>query len=164
MDYSFDGGKIAYSRSMQEDYFPVIIEFSNEEINNLFIEFNYEDSDMFEITVDPETFSLKRFSLTLCNHYAIKDTELKIPEYEEGSLFIAGPASTECDKFEADVYNDGVEIRTSSSIATRYLKSGQLIFALTENNDVSAVLITDLTQGDIDHAISELTVQTEQDR
>ena len=145
MKYSFDANKTVFSEFIQEDYFPVIIEFSNEELNNLFIEFNYQDSDMFELSVNPNTFEIKRFSLTLCNHYAIKDASMKITDYEEGAL-----------SFEVLVYNDGVEIRTSAEPASRHLKSGQLLFALTDKGELASVLITDLTPDNLNHIKTEL--------
>ena len=158
MKYSFDANKTVFSEFIQEDYFPVIIEFSNEELNNLFIEFNYQDSDMFELSVNPNTFEIKRFSLTLCNHYAIKDASMKIPDYEEGALSFIGPTTTECSLFEVVVYNDGVEIRTSAEPASRHLKSGQLLFALTDKGELASVLITDLTPDNLNHIKTELSI------
>ena len=159
MNYSFDSTLTSSSKFIQEDYFPIIIEFSNEELNNLFLEFNYKDSDMFELSVDAQTFDLKRFTLTLCNHYVLKeDYVLTIPKYQEGLLHITGPTSTECTHFEVIVYRDGVEIKTSSIDASHYLKYGQLIFALTESDDIASILITDLTEDNINHVITELTI------
>lgn len=158
MNYSFDKNKTVSSQFIQEDYFPVIIEFSNEELNNRFIEFNYQDSDMFELSVDPNTFELKRFLLTLCNHYALEDASMVIPEYEEGVIYIMGPTSTECPMFEVTVYDNGLRIVTSSETASRYLKCGHLIFALTENNSLASLLITDITPDNLSHVKTELTM------
>ncbi|MDO4392942.1 MAG: hypothetical protein Q4C80_00830 [Bacillota bacterium] len=157
MNYYFDNTKTTSSKIIQEEYFPVIIEFSSEELNNKFLEFNYTDTDMFEVSVNPETYEIKRFSLTLCNHYSFVDAIMVLPTYEEGILHITGPTTTECSLFNANVYKDGLEIRISSELASRYLKSGQLIFALTENNKLTSVFITELTPNNIDHVKTELT-------
>lgn len=158
MNYSFYDCKTTHSRFIHEDYFPVIIEFSDEELNNLFMEFTFEDSDMFELAVNPKTYALKRFSLTLCNHYEFKNDDLKLPEYEEGVIHITGPITNKCPSFKAYVYKNGIEITISSEIATKHLKSGHLIFALTENNELTSVLITDLTPDDLHHVKTELTI------
>lgn len=156
MIYSFDNNTTTSSRFIQEDYFPVIIEYSSEELNNKFLEFNYTDTDMFEISVNPETYEIKRFSLTLCNHFSFVNAKMMIPKYEEGILHISGPATTECSLFNTIVYEDGLEIIVSSESASIYLKTGQLIFALTDNNELTSVFITDLTANNIDHAKAEL--------
>lgn len=156
MNYSIDTSKQSSSTFITEDYFPATIEFSEEELNNHFIEFRYGDSDLFEFYVDRKSHILKRVCLTLCNHYSIKDTPLFIPIYEKGMLYIDGPASTECSTFETIVHTDGIEIITSLSKPSHCIKCGQLIIALSETNELTAVLITDLSETDIFHVKSEL--------
>ena len=73
MQYTFNKNRNISSTFIKEDYFPAIVEFSSEELNNHFIEFNFSDTDMFEISVNPKTRELKRFTLTLCNHFIIED-------------------------------------------------------------------------------------------
>jgi hypothetical protein len=158
MKYTFDSTHIIESHFIAEEYFPVIVEFSSEELNNHFIEFNYTDTDMIELSADSKTNALKRFSLTLCNHYEIVDSKMIIPDSVEGAITLLGPDVTECKCFLAKVYSDGVEIKLSDTVADHYLKTGQLIFALSEDNELSSVYIIDLSEHDIDHVKCELSI------
>lgn len=54
MNYNFSNSSTMTSSTIIEDYFPVIIEYDKEELNNKFIEFNYQDTDMLEISVNPK--------------------------------------------------------------------------------------------------------------
>lgn len=156
MQYTFNKNKNTNSTFIKEDYFPAIVEFSSEELNNHFIEFNFSDTDMFELSVNPDTRELKRFTLTLCNHFSIEDKLLSLPTYETGSLSIDGPDKTECSAFSVKVFNNGLIIETSREIATKHLKSGHLIFGLSSSDEVTDVYITDLTSDEIAHVKSEL--------
>lgn len=158
MQYTFNKNINIKSTFIKEDYFPAIVEFSSEELNNHFIEFNFSDTDMFELSVNPETRELKRFTLTLCNHFTIEDKSLLPPTYETGSISIDGPDKTECSAFSVKVFNDGLLIETSHEVATKHIKSGHLIFGLSSFDEVTAVYISDLTSDEIAHVKSELNV------
>ena len=146
----------AQSKFITEDYFPAIVEFSSEELNNRFPEFNYKDTDMSELSVHPETSALKRFTLTLCNHYEIFETALDYPSFEEGLLFIKGPDSTECNTFLLQIYNNGVRIKLSDSPVNKSIKTGNLILSLSENNELISVIISDLSEAELSHIKREL--------
>ncbi len=156
MNYKIDTTVKAQSKFIAEDYFPAIIEFSSEELNNHFLEFNFKDTDMFELSVHPKTNALKRFTLTLCNHYEIMETALECPICEEGSLFIEGPDSTECGIFLLQVYSNAVQIKLSDSPVNKSIKSGNLIFSLSDNNELISVIISNLSETDIAHIKREL--------
>lgn len=111
---------------------------------------------MFELSVNPETKELKRFTLTLCNHFSIEDKLLSLPIYEAGSLSIAGPDKTEYSTFSVKVFKNRLMIETSHELATKHLKSGHLIFGLSSSDEVTDVYITDLTSDEISHVKSEL--------
>lgn len=156
MQYTFNKNKDISSSFIKEDYFPAIVEFSSEELNNHFIEFNFSDTDMFELSVNPKTKELKRFTLTLCNHFTIEGKSLSLPTYEVGGFTISGPDKTECSSFSVKVYNNGLMIETSNEIASKHLRSGHLIFGLSSSDEVTAVYIADLTSDEIAHIKSEL--------
>lgn len=160
MNYSFDTSTKAQSKFVIEEYFPAIVEFSPEELNNYFIEFNYKDSDMFELSVHPKTHTLKRFSLTLCNHYEIKEASMCLPPYVNGTITITGPESTECKMFLAVVYTDGLQILLSNAPASYFYKTGQLIFAISEEGEVISVYLTDLAEEELSHLRNELSLQS----
>ena len=63
MNYTFDTTTNIKSRFISEDYFPAIVQFSPEELNNHFIEYSYNDTDMFELVVDSENGSMINIEL-----------------------------------------------------------------------------------------------------
>ncbi len=156
MNYTFNANSIPTSRIVNEDYFPAIVEFSSEELNNHFIEFNYKDSDMFEISVHPDTHELKRFSLTLCNHYSFSTSELTVPDAANGTLIIDGPDVTECEAFMTKVFTNGIQIVTSDKQPCTYCRSGHLVFAIADDKTVTSVYIVNLNAEDIKHIKDEL--------
>lgn len=156
MEYTFIKGTSINSTFIQEEFFPAIVEFSSEELNNQFLEFNYKDTDMFELSVTPTSKELKRFTLTLCNHFSVLDEYLSLPDYESGNLIISGPNKTECTTFSVIIFNDGLQITTSNECATIHLKCGQLIFGLTTLGEVTTVYICDLDSAEIEHVKKEL--------
>ena len=156
MIFSFDKEHKVTSRFVQEEYFPAIVDFSSEELNNHFIEFCYKDTDMLEFSVHPVTHTLKRFMLTLCNHYEIKDSSLDIPKCNEGTVSISGPDRLECEIFKAIVYRNGMNILLSSEPADHHFKSGQIIFSFTKENNIAGIILTELSETEITHIKSEL--------
>ncbi len=156
MNYKIDTKMKTQSKFIAEDYFPAIVEFSSEELNNHFIEYNYKDTDMFELSVHPKTHALKRFSLTLCNHYEILDMAMELLVFDEGLLFIEGPDSTECDTFLLQVYRNGLKIKLSDVPAEKNIRSGILTFSLSEKDELVAVYISDLSEQELSHVKTEL--------
>ena len=159
MYFKLDATQKLQSRFICEEYFPAIIEFSSEELNNHFMEFNYQDTDMFELSVHPKTHALKRFTLTLCNHYEIIDAKMEYPSSTEGVISIDGPTASECNIFILKVYNNGAFIELSDTSAERYIKSGNLIFALSKDHDIVGIYLTDLTEQHVTHIKTELNMK-----
>ena len=157
MNYKIDTTAKAQSKFITEDYFPAVVEFSSEELNNHFLEFNFKDTDMFELSVNPKNHALKRFTLTLCNHYEIMETALDYPICEEGSLYIEGPESTECKSFLLQVYSNAAQIKLSDTPVNKNIKSGNLIFSLAKDNELVSVVISDLSETELSHIRRELT-------
>ena len=86
MNYTFDATTTIKSRFISEDYFPAIVQFSSEELNNRFIEYSYNATDMFELVGNSKNGMIKQFTLTLCNHFEEQDTNLCIPDAREGTI------------------------------------------------------------------------------
>ena len=156
MNYIIDTTKTTTSKFIPEDYFPAIVEFNDEELNNHFIEYSYKDSDMFEFSVHPKTHALKRLTLTLCNHFEIIDNALEIPTYDDGAIFIDGESTVECKTFIVSIYNDGAVIKISDITATKYIKTGNLIFAFSNGEELVQVYLVNLSSSDIMHIKDEL--------
>ena len=156
MKFTFDTTTQVHSQFIIDEYFPAILEYSKEELNNHFIVFSYKDTDMAEFSVHPNSHTLKRFSLTLCNHYEIKEEPICIPPCPNGTITITGPVTTECKMFLATVYIDGLQIILSDTPASRYFRTGQMIFAFSEENELTSLYLTNLTEKEVSHIKNEL--------
>ena len=115
MKYIFDKSTKKNSRFVAEDYFPAIIQFSSEELNNRFIEFSYQDTDMFELVGNSNTGELKQFTFTLCNHFNESDKSLSVPLADEGNIILGENDTILCEKFIANIYKDGIRIDISDN-------------------------------------------------
>lgn len=155
MNY-YTRNKIKKSIFEQEEYFPVVVKFSDEEIDNCFVEYSYRDSDMMELIFDSKSHELKQLTLTLCNHYLLTDTKMPMPNSNDGTICTKDGGSIECSYFETVVYKDGVEVKISNISVTRYEKCGQIIFALSDSGDLLQIFITDLNEDEINHVRREL--------
>ena len=156
MEYKFDASIQMESTFVAEEYFAAIINFSPEELNNHFIEFKYNNTDMFEISVHPETHVIKRFTLTLCNHFTVIDKDMSVPICIDGTIIIDGPDTTECETFMVNLYNNGMLIKLSDEEPKFHYKSGNIIFAISDNGKLTKVYIINLTKTDVNHAKNEL--------
>ncbi len=156
MKYTFDRTTKTSSKFVSETYFPAIVEFSSEELNNLFLEFNNGSTDMLELSVHPSTHILKRITLTLCNHFEIINKKISIPAAIEGVFHIDGPDSTECDYFQTKVYSNGIEILLSNKKGKNYLQSGNVIMSLSEDDTLISIYIINLSPEQVEHVKDEL--------
>jgi hypothetical protein len=156
MNYTFNNSSKQNSRFIAEEYFPAIVQFSSEELNNRFIEFSYQDTDMFELVGNSETGELKQFTFTLCNHFNESDKPLSIPVANEGIMFLGENNTVQCEKFITTIYSDGLRIDLSDKKACKLYKCGQLIFAFDESNSLISLYVTDLSAEDVTHIQREL--------
>ena len=156
MNHSFDTSNTLKSHFKSEDYFPAIVQFSSEELNNRFVEFSYQDTDMFELVADSETGIIKQFTLTLCNHFEEIDKSMEIPDATEGTIFLNDKESIQCDKFILFIYKDGLRINLSDNVAHHHLRCGQLVFALDESDSLVSLYVSDLSTADITHVSQEV--------
>ena len=111
---------------------------------------------MFEISVHPETHVIKRFTLTLCNHFTVIDKDMSVPICIDGTIIIDGPDTTECETFMVNLYNNGMLIKLSDEEPKFHYKSGNIIFAISDNGKLTEVYIINLAKTDVNHAKKEL--------
>mgnify|MGYP006873132952 CR=1 FL=1 len=156
MKYKFDSTIKMKSKFIAEEYFSAIIKFSSEELNNHFIEFNYKDTDMFEFSVHPETHVIKRFTLTLWNHFQIFDKDISVPNYIDGTIMIDGPDITECETFMVNIYSNGMIIKLFDQEQKACYKSGSLIFAIGDNDELIELYVINLSETEVNHVKNEL--------
>ncbi len=156
MNYTFNNSSKQNSSFIAEEYFPAIVQFSSEELNNRFIEFSYQDTDMFELVGNSETGELKQFTFTLCNHFNESDKPLNVPVADEGIMFLGVNNTVQCEKFIATIYSDGIRIDLSDKEACNIYKCGQLVFAFDKSDSLVSLYVTSLSAEDVSHILQEL--------
>ncbi|MCR5663198.1 MAG: hypothetical protein K6G50_13895 [bacterium] len=156
MNYTFNTLTKLSSCFKSEDYFPAIVQFSSEELNNRFVEFSYNDTDMFELIGSSKTGIIKQFTLALCNHFEEMDKPLIVPDAKEGTMILNKNDTVQCEKFIVLIYKDGLRIDLSEKEACNLLKCGQLVFAFDESDSLVSLYVTDLSADDISHILQEV--------
>lgn len=144
-----------------EDYFSLRIVYDSSVEGIRHIGFYYEDEDLLEISVNKESCMIKRIQVTLCHHYTIVDDLFDIssitPVNEEVKLEL--PDHNDCNYFNMAIYKNCVDIHLSDLKSSKYIRCGQTMFGLDQNDNIVSLIVTELTETDREHILSELSQQ-----
>ncbi len=142
---------------VNEDYFPVKAVYDPSVGSTKYVGFYYGDTDLLEFSLDRETNSIKKLMLVLCNHFKVLDTDFQSATVcESGSISLDLPQHNECDSFRVFVYRNAVDILLSQTTVQRIVKSGQVLFGLSDDNELVSVTVVEMSGTDIAHTIEEL--------
>ena len=142
-----------------EDYFALKVVYDSSVESTKYVGFYFGDTDLLEFSIDREFNTIKRFQLVLCNHFEIMGMELQSTNIsEDGCISIGLPQHNECDSFNVRVYRNAVEILLSNKAVHRIIKSGQVLFCLSSDNELVNVTISEMTEYEIKHTIEELNM------
>ena len=142
---------------VNEDYFAVKVVYDSSVESTKYVGFYFGDTDLLEFSVDRETNTIKKFQLVLCNHFEMLDAELHSEDVSEtGCVSIGLPQHNECDIFNVRVYRNAVEIILSNKNVEKTIKSGQVLYCLSNAGDLVNVIIEEMTECEIKHTIEEL--------
>ena len=143
-----------------EEYLPLRIIFDSSIGGNKFVGFYFGNKNLLELTVDNETSLVKKIQLVLCENYRVFNESLEIPCPEKaGTISLDFPERNDCDCFETRVYSNCIRISISAAATTSYYAMGQVLFGVGANANLSTLIITNVTDDDISHLISELKEQ-----
>ena len=143
---------------INEDYFPIKVEHNPSIESTKYVGFYFGDTDLLEFSVDRETNSIRKFILVLCNHYEVLDMEFQSATvYKRGSISLNLPQHNECNFFRTLVYRNAVDILLSNKTVHSAIKCGQVLFGLSEDNELVSVTVVEMSENDIDHTIEELS-------
>ena len=142
---------------VNEDYFALKVVNDTSVESTKHVGFYYRDTDLLEFSVDSKTNKIKKFLLVLCNHFEVLNEDLPASTIPEtGCLSINLPQHNECNTFIVRVYKNAVDIRLSNLSVQHAVKSGQVIFGLSVDNDLVSVTVVDMTEQEVSHTIDEL--------
>lgn len=144
-----------------EDYFPLRVVYESSSENLQHIGFYNGDEDLLELSVDKDTKSLQKLQITICHHYLIDDTSFSIESLnttDEDILFEL-PDHNECESFYMHVYSNCAVISLSDNKPTNYVMCGQVLFGVNDTHKILSIIVTGLTENDINHIRDELSLQ-----
>lgn len=143
---------------MKEEYFPIKVCLNNYIDNIKYIQYEKDEYNMLELTLNRTTNEFYRLQLVIGNAFTIVDEVLTpVNNFAEGIAVFNTPEVTKTSRFDLLVYSDGVEIVLSNDPVNTWFKTGNVLFGLNADNKLSLIRIISLTSDERQHIIDELT-------
>ena len=143
----------------KEEYFPIKVCVNNYIDNIKYIQYEKDEYNMLELTLNRTTNEFYRLQLVIGNTFNIVDEVLtSVNNYVEGIAVFNTPEVTKTSRFDLLIYSDGVEIVLSNDSVYTWFKTGSVLFGLNSENNLSLIRITDIADDERQHIIDELTV------
>jgi len=143
---------------MKEEYFPIKVCVNNYIDNIKYIQYEKDEYNMLELTLNRTTNEFYRLQLVIGNAFTIVDEALTpVNNFAEGITVFNTPEVTKTSRFDLLIYSNGVEIVLSNDPAYTWFKTGNVLFGLNADNKLSLIRIINLTADERQHIIDELT-------
>ena len=140
-----------------EEYFPLRVIFDPSIGENHIVGFYGGEDNLLEFTVNSNTNIITKFQIVTCKNFDIIGSNLDLPDYEmSGSIHLDAPQHNNCDTFTMSVYADSIMIKLSANTTRRYYAMGQVLFGISDDNEIVTLIITELSAREIAHSIFEL--------
>ena len=144
---------------MKEEYFPIKVCLNNYIDNIKYIQYEKDEYNMLEFTLNRATNEFYRLQLVIGNTFTVVDEVLTpVNNFTEGIAVFKTPEVIKTSRLDVIVYSNGVEIVLSDSPASTWLKTGSVLFGLNSDNELSLIRIIDLTADERQHILDELTL------
>jgi len=142
----------------KEDYFPIKVCRNNNIDNIKYVQYEKDEYNMLEFTLDRTTNEFCRFQLVIGNTFCVKD-ELLIhaDTWEEGVATFDSPEVVKTELFDVLIYLNGVEIILSSAPVRKWLKTGNILFGLDSGGELGSIRIMNISADERQHIIDELS-------
>ena len=149
------------SHIKNEDYFPLSILYDTmtEEVRHA--GFYKDDDDLLEIAVAKDSGEIKTIQITICHHYSVMDSCFDYSDIElaEDDVCFQLPDHIECPGFNMIIYKNSIVIKLANITPVKHIKCGQVLFGIDDANNIGLLVVTSMTESDIDHTINELSLQ-----
>lgn len=145
------------SSIVNEDYFPVVVQYCEEPSH--YAEINFGDSNLIEFSYDGE-HKVTKFQVIACENYQVFDCNFAIPTYTDAIARIYMPDKSDCKSFDLMVYNNAVKIQISNAEVSDYYKHGNLLYGITADGHLVSITVCDMSEKDVEHTINELKTES----
>ena len=144
-----------------EEYIPFKIKFIGKEEPINYFSYSKEKKSMLEIAIGSNSGLIRRITLLICEKYEIYDDTLCLEKIkcEEGEIEIEEYRSMECENFITHLFCNGIRVLLSYKETVRYIKKEALFIGLSNENEITEICVTKLTEKEISHIKTELEHQ-----
>ncbi|MBQ2876264.1 MAG: hypothetical protein IJE25_04590 [Clostridia bacterium] len=162
MNYVINNQSIKPYKLILEEYFALKIDMGYVwgEAHQSF-EISKDDNCLFEFSVDGNNELCEAMLITTTN-YSIKNEDLRqIVSSQEGVIAVENPKNLVAEKFEVEVFNNGLQITFSENLPTKAYKQGDLIIYLGGSDEITSLQVWNLSNEEQNHLLTELQYNME---
>ena len=117
----------------------------------------YREDDVIELQLDPDVMAVSQVTLTNCRHFDDRAEAMPIPDAEEGIVVVDMPKHVDCTDLWVTVFDDGLTIRVVDKLTVRYVRTGDVLFGVSSDDDLTSILLTNMSTEEVAHAHAELS-------
>ena len=139
-----------------EDFFAAIAVLGDELDYVKFVGL-YNEDDLVELQLDPDVMAVSQVTLTNCRHFDDRAEAMPIPDAEEGIVVVDMPKHVDCADLWVTVFDDGLTIRVVDKLTVRYVRTGDVLFGVSSDDDLTSILLTNMSTEEVAHARAELS-------
>lgn len=162
MNYVINNQSIKPYKLILEEYFALKIDMGYVwgETHQSF-EISKDDNCLFEFSVDGNNELCEAMLITSTN-YSIKNEDLhQMITSQEGVIAVDNPKNLVAEKFEVEVFNNGLQITFSENLPTKAYKQGDLIIYLSNSDEITSLQVWNLSNEEQNHLLTELQYNME---
>ena len=117
----------------------------------------YREDDVIELQLDPDVMAVSQVTLTNCRHFDDRAEAMPIPDAEEGIVVVDMPKHVDCTDLWVTVFDDGLTIRVVDKLPVRHVRMGNVMFGVSADDDLTSILLTNMSTEEVAHAHAELS-------
>lgn len=140
------------SHYVSDPYLPAVAVIGEECDFVEFVGYCRGDCGLAELQVSRGEGTICQVTLTLCDWFEVRSGHLSVPDAVEGLLAIEGGHRIESDSLFVTIYDDGLDLALSGKIPMSYVRSGDVIFGISADEEVCKVLLVNQANNETEHA------------
>lgn len=147
------------NRSVQLiDYIPLQLHSDSGCVSPDYYQIRKGDSSLLELAFDEASSIIHRVTLLICEDFHIMNEEYSIPDgCVEGDILLDASGTEESEVFLCNVFPNAVRITLSSLPCSTRIRSGNVIWELTEQGELLSLCVIDPTGELSAHCGNELS-------
>jgi hypothetical protein len=157
MNYIINDQRAKPYKLILEEYFALKIDMGYVwgEAHQSF-EISKDDNYLIEFSIDEDNELCEAMLITTADH-SIKEEDLQyiIPS-QKGVIVVEDPANYVAQKFDVEVFNNGLQITLSETFPVKAYQQGNLVIYLSSNGEIVSLQVMNLSSEERNHLLTEL--------